>query len=266
MRYDELVRRGREVAQRLSKSQWELGDLALKVVPMGEQHKHNGSIERLQQYADEIGVAFDALDLYRRVAAAWPDRTRIRSASWSVHRELMSHPQRGRILEALVRKHERVTVDLARRHRGKEPTRYEPPPRTITEKVEAVKDYLADKDVREVVATDPKAGMAVSLASAERSRRMAEQSEEREEKRQQKAGPLDLMFQVLGHVHKSRYQLQAAAKILAGHVDRMDAEVRDEVAEAIAINRELIELISATVERGDLSISDQELERLLNAE
>lgn len=112
MKYDELVRRGREAVKRLTQSQWELGDLALAVAPMGRRGIANGGAERLRRYADEIDVEYSSLVEYRRVAEAWPNHTRVLSVSWSAHRELASHEDRFALLR------EGMTLSEARRAAG----------------------------------------------------------------------------------------------------------------------------------------------------
>lgn len=126
----ELVERGIAASHQLSGAQWVLGDLALEVEPMGEDHARTGSYARLERYAQLIDVSMPALLGYRKVAAAWPDGTRVLSASWTVHRDAMGHRD---LLRELAATHNRVTVavlhdTLDRLSRSLTPQSEEPPP------------------------------------------------------------------------------------------------------------------------------------------
>lgn len=87
----EDVQRGRELVARENGARWELGDLALKVAPVGTHGgKHDGETEAaLNRFAVEIGIGYEALDSYRQVAAKWPKSTRV-DLPWSVHRAFAS--------------------------------------------------------------------------------------------------------------------------------------------------------------------------------
>jgi hypothetical protein len=90
MRWNDAVRNGRELVRQLNRCQWELGDLALAVAPIGDHGgRSDGSMEAtLNRFATEIGTCFGSLDSYRRVAAAWPTEWRRPHLSWSVHHAL----------------------------------------------------------------------------------------------------------------------------------------------------------------------------------
>lgn len=168
--------------ERLDKAQWELGDLALEVEPIGRDGVNNGSAERLRRYAEEVGVEFEALRRYRHTAHNWSPETRVAGVPWSVHRELEAEPQRKRILQGLVTKADkqgvRLTVDFARRERGKVPTRRNDP----GERAEQVREALSDPEVVEQVARDPEARKAVTNA---RHRALEVQGEEEKAKRRE---------------------------------------------------------------------------------
>jgi hypothetical protein len=96
-----IVARGRElVSADRGETRFELGDLALEVAPMGEGHGRTGSMETLSEYAEEIGIAIETLDVYRKVSAAWPEVIRITSASWSLHQIFMGQPDRAELIQA----------------------------------------------------------------------------------------------------------------------------------------------------------------------
>lgn len=107
----------------LNTNKWAAGDVALAEVPMGDDHSHNGGLVAVRRLAEEAGVDFDALRNYRNVSAAWPHATRVASASWSVHRELMGLDERARLLK----KHPTMTVNEARKLVGKQPANYRKP-------------------------------------------------------------------------------------------------------------------------------------------
>ena len=79
--WDEHVREGIEARQQRDGAQWRLGDLAASVeTTYGEQS--------LQKYAEEIGVEFNTLREYRRVANEFGNATRVANLSWTHHREV----------------------------------------------------------------------------------------------------------------------------------------------------------------------------------
>lgn len=77
--WDEIVARGREIAEAADSSSWELGRLAEQVeVRYGEAD--------LQKYADLIGVTYDSLRDYRYVTSRFADRSA--RVSFTVMRQL----------------------------------------------------------------------------------------------------------------------------------------------------------------------------------
>jgi hypothetical protein len=67
---------------------WYIGDVALDIAPMGDRGIDSGAMGVLAQFADEIGLAPETVRGMRTVAHAWPEETRLRGTSWSVHRIL----------------------------------------------------------------------------------------------------------------------------------------------------------------------------------
>lgn len=121
------VAEGRRLVEQLQQDKWRLGDLALEVAPMGDGHARNGASDVLDDYADAIGLEAGTLRQYRTVANAWPDGTRVPSASWSVHRELLNGrttKEAHRLLKQLAKKHDRVTVNVAREATDRAPANY----------------------------------------------------------------------------------------------------------------------------------------------
>jgi hypothetical protein len=76
--WEELVAVGLEVCGR---HHWALGDLALEVETSYGEHE-------LEKYADQIGVKYKSLKVYRWVARQWPPVTRVTHLSWTAHRIL----------------------------------------------------------------------------------------------------------------------------------------------------------------------------------
>jgi hypothetical protein len=88
--YDDFVRAGREVA---SRSAWLYGDLACGV----ETSYGEGT---LAKYAVDIGVGYDVLREYRRIASAFPQNERALAFSFGVHQALASQPDRLELLRS----------------------------------------------------------------------------------------------------------------------------------------------------------------------
>lgn len=142
-RWQELVQQG---IIRDGQRNWFLGDAALEIAPMGEDHANNGALANLRQYADEIGVEYHSLRTYRDVAASWPHPIRIGSVSWSVHQILMKY--QAKIRPGMKANEARALAGI--RNTGL--TRSTSPPE---QKAELVRDYMADPEVARQVMADP---------------------------------------------------------------------------------------------------------------
>lgn len=120
---NEDVERGQLLVEAIGDNKWELGDLANQVCPAsGNGQSDEG---RLRRFADEIDVSYQTLRLYRQVAAAWEADVRTSASSWSVYKELASHPERIEIMGM----QDHWTVDALRAFLDRRPTRYPPPER-----------------------------------------------------------------------------------------------------------------------------------------
>jgi hypothetical protein len=85
-RWTELVT---EARARDASRNWYLGDAALEIAPMGGNNNGTDNVEEnLRRFASEVGVAYESLDQYRKVAAAWSSGTRLPDTSWKVHQVL----------------------------------------------------------------------------------------------------------------------------------------------------------------------------------
>jgi hypothetical protein len=82
----QLLAELRRLFEEEQKVQWRIGDLLVREVgPPGDDHGHTGALDQIEEIASELGVAVATLLKYRRMAATYPDDTRISSASWSAH-------------------------------------------------------------------------------------------------------------------------------------------------------------------------------------
>lgn len=156
-----LVELGRVAALKGNNARWTLGDLALEAVPMGAHGGNRRSeqgdtrtLEKLARYATEVGVEVETLDSYRKVASAWPEDTRVASASWSAHREALtlagSRDEAHRVLAGV--RGERVTVDAVRAAFGRASSHGGAPVRSLAEKTERVREWLRDPVVGPAIA------------------------------------------------------------------------------------------------------------------
>lgn len=84
-----LVEEGIAARDRKDGAQWWLGDLALKV----DTTESYGE-RRLERYASEIGVEYESLKSYRRVAAAYEEGARAPHLSYRHHHELAAREDR----------------------------------------------------------------------------------------------------------------------------------------------------------------------------
>jgi hypothetical protein len=89
--YPAMVAAGQMAARAEQAAQWVLGDLACHL----ETHY---SAHSLRKYAAEIGVEYETLKDYRRVAAAFPEKGDRSPFSWTVCRILASHPQHHHLI------------------------------------------------------------------------------------------------------------------------------------------------------------------------
>jgi hypothetical protein len=74
----ELVRGGDRTA-------FQVGDAALRLVPMSHTKANGGQLALVRQLAGRVGVEFSTMRRYRSVAAAWPPGTRVAEATYGAH-------------------------------------------------------------------------------------------------------------------------------------------------------------------------------------
>ncbi|WP_436776628.1 DUF6192 family protein [Yinghuangia sp. YIM S09857] len=99
-RFEELLRRGRELVDRVTRSQLELGDMALEIEPMGTWGGEHAAGEEqvytvesaIGMFAEGLGLATSTVLSYRWTASRWPVERRRPGVSYSVFEVLASIP------------------------------------------------------------------------------------------------------------------------------------------------------------------------------
>jgi hypothetical protein len=83
----QLVAELRRLFEEERRVQWSIGDLLVREYgsPIGDDHANTGALDQIETLAQELGVALATLLKYRRMAATFPDDTRISSATWTAH-------------------------------------------------------------------------------------------------------------------------------------------------------------------------------------
>jgi hypothetical protein len=227
--WSELVAEGRRLITMEGDIKWQLGDLALEVAPMGGTHATNGATEKLERFAEEIGVEYEALRKYRRVAAAWPDGKRFPSAAWSVHDILAGRPDRFRLIKSLPRD-ERGKVKTTEAWRaigqkvGASHTNLSSPQ---SERVEAVKQYLDDPSVRRALVRDDKVRAEWSRTEREEDSRVAARVARKLSESAPRLVEAREFYEALADVSYARRRLQHAIRTLAD-LPPLSAEERAE--------------------------------------
>ncbi|TMR09245.1 RacO protein [Nonomuraea turkmeniaca] len=97
-RYDQIVTRGRELVELQTRSQFQLGDLALELEPIqphGGAHPNQGEalfgvLESLQLFADDLAIPVKTLETHRWVASRWPAQHRQAGVPYYIHKTLAS--------------------------------------------------------------------------------------------------------------------------------------------------------------------------------
>lgn len=154
-RYQELVQAGRELVGSPSTCQFQLGDLALEIEPMGPRggsrpHDAGSAEATLVMFAQDIGVSARSLETYRWVSSRWPVHRRVPEVGFTVHRTLAAIPNARRRWAAIADPppHPRTgarawTQDAARRVVGQQVDH----PVTAAEKARAIAALARDEQV-----------------------------------------------------------------------------------------------------------------------
>ncbi|MEU8134985.1 DUF6192 family protein [Streptodolium elevatio] len=97
-RFEELLQRGRELVDRVARSQLELGDMALEIEPMGPWGGGHAAADEqvytvesaIGMFAEGLGLATSTVLGYRWTASRWPAEQRRPGVSYSVLAALAS--------------------------------------------------------------------------------------------------------------------------------------------------------------------------------
>lgn len=73
--------------------QWNIGDAALEIFPMGEKGEKTGITEKLKEFAKKIDVEYNTVLKCRQVASSFPVNLRRLAQSFAVHHALQAFPQ-----------------------------------------------------------------------------------------------------------------------------------------------------------------------------
>ena len=87
--WEAFLKEGRRIVAQQSGATWELGDLAIKVAPIGTPSKRSGAYEVLREFAHQIGIDFETLRGCLETAHSWQPEQRRPNVSWSVHHLLL---------------------------------------------------------------------------------------------------------------------------------------------------------------------------------
>jgi hypothetical protein len=179
-RYAQVVERGRDLVGTITSCQFELGDLALEIEPMGPW---GGSIPgsgeqvgaSLAMFAADLSIPVATVERYRWTASRWPRDHRAAGVGFTVHKILASITDEDRRFAVIadppvdvrtgVR---RWSDDAAKRVVGQPVTH----PATPAEKVSAITMLARDERVADAAATDllrrPEVAFKVMADSAAR--------------------------------------------------------------------------------------------------
>jgi hypothetical protein len=240
---------------------WFLGDAALEIAPMGKDGANNGTGANLRRYADETGIEYGSLQLYRNIAAAWPPLNRVRGTAWKVHQQLAAH--QGLIQPGM-------TVTQAAAVLGHKNTGRTGPQADVGSRAAAVRDYLADPEVAKEVFADPDAaGDAVRAAYAPLARAMHEEDLRMQDKavppgsEEEKIRQAEQQsYEVLEVMQRMHQLITATGKLAAlGTLSRTQVELIVPLAERAKV---AVEYLAAL---GDTNVSlEDELATILKGE
>jgi hypothetical protein len=286
-RYEQIITRGRELVELQTRSQFELGDLALEIEPMqphGGAHPYRGEalfgvLESLQLFADDLAIPVKTLETYRWVASRWPARHRRHGVPYYIHKTLAS-------LRDDEERWERITKPpLDKRtqtHRWTDTAAKQAVDQkfadttSVQQKVERIHDLARNEQVAAAVATDllrrpevafkamtdTTARHLVNRAQVDQARQAGEAVRER--------------TPALPRIERSRdfIELVGACSVFVAAVGRVlpmlrghafTAEEKATVARNLGRVRATADWLETAVESGDVSL-DEGLARLLRGE
>jgi hypothetical protein len=140
MKHRDLVAELRRLFEEERRVQWSIGDLLVREFgsPLGDDHAHTGALDQIETLAQELGVALATLLKYRRMAATFPDDTRISSATWTAHEAASASANPPKVIAeaASIAKEQGVKVApaLVREVAARYPKENALPPRSFNER------------------------------------------------------------------------------------------------------------------------------------
>ncbi|MFD7015368.1 DUF6192 family protein [Streptomyces sp. NPDC059928] len=275
--WTEMVRKGQRLVGTESSAQFQLGDLALDMVPLPPKGKRlpMKAYKLLADYADDIGLERERLEEYRLVAGAWPKNKRDKKVCWTVHSILSRHPDRFSLIHfpPVHRRsgERRWTCDAAFRVRGWKTETAE----TTEEKLRQVEDLLDDEQVAadaverfmrkpavvKRVAEKPHVRETFNRAQTERIREAHETTRKRPEVRH-----LDEESEVLTVLGLCSAFAHGIGKALPGlHLAELSDDAKDSIREGLERVSAAVEWTEHVLDTGS-SDMDEALERLIAGE
>lgn len=104
----QLLAELRRLFEQEKQVQWQIGDLLCREVgPPGDDHTNTAAYEQIEEIANELGVSLATLLKYRRMAATYPDDTRVSSVSFTAHEAASSAMDPPKVIEEARRAAER---------------------------------------------------------------------------------------------------------------------------------------------------------------
>lgn len=257
--WDKLVEEGQELAAQISDNKFALGDLAIEVTKKGEK--------KLQEYAEEIGVPYNSLREYRRVAEAWhPARRLAPSVSFSVHQDLARVENREEVLRDLARQAEkqdkRLTVNMVREARGAAPANYpKPDPETRGDRVSAAKELLSDPEVASEVVSDDRTRASIVRAEQQVDAERRATTSRRQREDSPGLHETSDFVTALGHIVHARSDVNKALDLLRD-LPPIDSERRDELHDVLSLLEPGVEWLRRIANGEQQGLVD-EIERFL---
>jgi hypothetical protein len=255
----QLVAEGRQLVSMEGDIKWQLGDLALEVAPMGARGIDSGATEKLERFAEEIGVSFDVLREYRRVAAAWPNAKRLAFASWSVHGILASRPDRFDFIKTLpIDERGKIkAIDAQRAVGQKVPASNTNLSSAPEQRAAAVKEYLEDPAVRRQLVRDDNVRADWSRSAREEDARTAARVARQVREDAPRLVEAREFYEAQARILHARQDVRQAVELLAGLPPLSEVE-RDDLGRALELLVAGIDHLQAfTKARRSASLADE---------
>lgn len=270
-RWQQLVRECREAIEAQTRIQFQLGDAALEIEPIGNGGRspnelEPGVAETLSIFAEEIGVELETLQNYRWTANQWPKKRRRKHVSFTVHLLLNSLDDRFDVIGNPPLGddgHRRWTCEQARRAAGQqvnyphEPEEQLARVRSLTREpkvaASAAERLVAQPEVAEHLASNPNIWHALSKARQTRDAETARTARERTPAIAE-TEHTQLVAELLGSCQQFVAALNRTVPQVHGRLTETD---RDAVHEALQRVRTAADWCQDAVDTGDTSLSDE---------